>query len=36
MTYKGVWEVINEDDVLNDKRCIKHKWIFKVKRNGVR
>jgi hypothetical protein len=35
MTKRGVWEVIDEKDVPNDQRCIKNKWIFKVKRNGV-
>jgi Reverse transcriptase (RNA-dependent DNA polymerase)/gag-polypeptide of LTR copia-type/Zinc knuckle len=35
MSKRGVWEVIDEKDVPNDRRCIKNKWIFKVKRNGV-
>jgi Reverse transcriptase (RNA-dependent DNA polymerase) len=35
MTKRGVWEVIDEQNVPNDRRCIKNKWIFKVKRNGI-
>jgi hypothetical protein len=35
MTKRGVWEIIDEKDVPNDRRCIKNKWSFKVKRNGV-
>ena len=35
MTKRGVWEVIDEQNVPNDRRCIKNKWIFKVKRNGT-
>jgi Reverse transcriptase (RNA-dependent DNA polymerase) len=35
MTKRGVWEVIDEQKVPNDRRCIKNKWIFKVKRNGI-
>jgi hypothetical protein len=35
MTKRGVWEVIDEKDVPNDRLCIKNKWIFKAKRNGV-
>jgi hypothetical protein len=34
-TKRGVWEIIDEKDFPNDRRCIKNKWIFKVKRNGV-
>jgi hypothetical protein len=37
MTKRGVWEVIDEKDEPNDRRCIKNKLIFKMKRkrNGV-
>jgi hypothetical protein len=31
MTKRGVYEVINEKDLPIDRRCIKNKWIFKVK-----
>jgi hypothetical protein len=34
MTKRGVWEIIDEKDVPNDRRCIKNKWIFKMKKNG--
>ena len=35
MTKRGVWQVIDDKDIPSDRRCIKNKWIFKVKRNGV-
>ena len=35
MKTKNVWEIINKSDVPENRRCIKCKWIFKVKRNGV-
>jgi hypothetical protein len=35
MEKKGVWEIIDEKDIPINHRCIKSKWIFKVKRNGV-
>jgi hypothetical protein len=35
MTKRGAWEIIDEKDVPNGQHCIKNKWIFKVKRNGV-
>jgi phage-related tail protein len=28
MTKRGVWEVIDEQNVPNDRRCIKNTWIF--------
>jgi hypothetical protein len=33
MTKRGVWEVIDEKDIPEDCRCIKNKWVFKIKRN---
>jgi hypothetical protein len=30
-----IWKVINSNDIFNAKRCIKYKWIFKVKTNGI-
>jgi hypothetical protein len=35
MKNKGVWEVIDSNDITNDRRCIKCKWIFKVKTNEI-
>jgi hypothetical protein len=32
---RGIWEIIDEKDIPVDCHCIKNKWIFKVKRNGV-
>jgi hypothetical protein len=32
---KDVWEVIDEKKIPINHRCIKNKWIFKVKRNGI-
>jgi hypothetical protein len=34
MEKRGVWEIIDEKDIPINRRCIKNKWIFKVKRNG--
>jgi hypothetical protein len=35
MKKKGVWEVMKKEDITQDRRTIKCKWIFKIKRNGV-
>jgi hypothetical protein len=35
MKKRGVWEIIDEKDILINRRYIKNKWIFKMKRNGV-
>jgi hypothetical protein len=35
MGKKGVWEIIDEKDIPINRRCIKNKWIFKVKSNGI-
>jgi Reverse transcriptase (RNA-dependent DNA polymerase) len=35
MKKKEVWEVMKKEDIPQDKRTIKCKWIFKIKRNGV-
>jgi hypothetical protein len=35
MEKRGVWEIIDEKNILINRRCIKNKWIFKVKRNGI-
>jgi Reverse transcriptase (RNA-dependent DNA polymerase) len=35
MESREVWDVIRKEDVPSDRRCIKCKWIFKIKRNGV-
>jgi hypothetical protein len=32
---RGVWEIIYEKNIPINRRCIKNKWIFKVKRNGI-
>jgi hypothetical protein len=31
MEKRGVWEIIDEKDIPINCRCIKNKWIFKVK-----
>jgi hypothetical protein len=33
MEKRGVWEIIDEKYIPINRRCIKNKWIFKVKRN---
>jgi hypothetical protein len=35
MEKRGVWEIIDEKNIPMNCRCIKNKWIFKVKRNGI-
>jgi Reverse transcriptase (RNA-dependent DNA polymerase) len=35
MTKKEVWEVMKKEDIPQDRRTIKCKWIFKIKRNGM-
>jgi hypothetical protein len=34
MEKKQVWEVMKKEDIPQDRRTIKCKWIFKIKRNG--
>jgi hypothetical protein len=31
---RGAWEIIDEKNIPINRRCIKNKWIFKVKKNG--
>ena len=35
MIKRGVWRKINRSQMLTGRRCVKSKWIFKIKRNGV-
>jgi hypothetical protein len=35
MEKKQVWEVMKKEDIPQDRRTIKYKWIFKIKRNEV-
>jgi hypothetical protein len=35
MEKRGVWEIIDEKHIQINCRCIKNKWIFKVKRNEI-
>ena len=35
MTNRGVFRKIKRNKMPNGKRCVKHKWVFKVKQNGV-
>jgi hypothetical protein len=35
MEKRGVWEIIDEKNIPINRRCIKNKWIFKVKRIGI-
>jgi hypothetical protein len=34
MEKRGAWKIIYENNIPINRRCIKNKWIFKVKRNG--
>ena len=35
MEKRQVWELIKRTDMPNDRRCVKCKWVFKIKRNGI-
>lgn len=35
MNARGVWRKIRRDNVPNDRRTVKCKWLFKIKRNGT-
>jgi hypothetical protein len=35
MDKQQVWEIIKKEDILENRRTIKCKWIFKIKRNGI-
>jgi hypothetical protein len=35
MDKQQVWEIIKKEDIPEDRRNIKCKWIFKIKRNGI-
>jgi hypothetical protein len=30
-----VWKVIKWNEIPKGRRCMKHKWVFEIKRNGV-
>jgi hypothetical protein len=34
MNKQKVWEIIKEEDIPEDRRTLKCKWIFKIKRTG--
>jgi hypothetical protein len=35
MKGKKVWDFISKEDIPEERRCVKCKWIFKVKCNGI-
>ena len=35
MDTKNVWDIISKEEIPEERRCIKCKWIFKIKRNGI-
>ena len=35
MVKRKVWRQIKKRDIPPDRRCVKCKWVFKIKRNGV-
>ena len=35
MKEKKVWIKIKQAMIPKGRRCVKHKWVFKIKRNGV-
>jgi hypothetical protein len=32
---RRVWKKINKSEIPDGRRCVKSKWVFKIKRNGV-
>ena len=35
MIRRGVFRKVKRNTMPNGKRCVKHKWVFKIKRNGI-
>ena len=35
MESQKVWKVIKRSEMPKGRRCVKHKWVFEIKRNGV-
>ncbi|KAL7460372.1 hypothetical protein ACHAXS_000826 [Conticribra weissflogii] len=35
MNKRGVWKIIKKSEIPANRRCVKCKWIFKIKRNGI-
>ena len=35
MNRRGVWRNFKRNELPDNRRCVKNKWVFKVKRNGV-
>ena len=35
MKTRNVWTKIKKSQVPKNRRCVKNKWVFKVKRNGI-
>jgi hypothetical protein len=35
MNEQGVWRKINRSEMSSGRRCVKHKWVFNIKRNGI-
>jgi Reverse transcriptase (RNA-dependent DNA polymerase) len=35
MASRNVWDVLSNEEVSKDRRCIKCRWILNIKRNGV-
>jgi Reverse transcriptase (RNA-dependent DNA polymerase) len=31
----NVWEIVNRKTIPTGRRCVKHKWVFDIKRNGT-
>jgi len=35
MTHRGVWHKVKRSTIPQGRRCIKSKWVLKIKRNGI-
>jgi len=35
MIKRRVWRIVKRSDMPEGKRCVKHKWVFLIKRNGI-
>ena len=35
MEKRKVWKIFNRNDIPAGRRCVKHKWVWNIKRNGI-
>ena len=35
MESKNVWKKIKHVDMVKERQCVRHKWVFEIKRSGI-